>query len=88
MRFVRRMERLDDHFGGRTYRIPEAIMREYFKNADNLKSLRGLFDDGYFMATFPEANMGILRPLAEYSNGELAGMILMNNGYKPELLKS
>ena len=83
MRFVRRMEKLDDHFGGRTLEVSESLLKQYlgdkfFKIAKNL--LKG----PPYIVIFPDAGKPEYRPLNELANSELVGTIMMHQGFKLE----
>ena len=83
MRFVRRMEKLDDHFGGRTLEVSESLLKQYLGDKF-FKMAKELLKGPPYMVTFPDAGKPEYRPLNELDSSELIGTIMMQHGFKPK----
>ena len=78
MRFVRRMEKLNDHFGGRTLEVSESLLKQYLGDKF-FKMAKELLKGPPYMVTFPDMDKPEYRPLNELSNSELVGNILLKS---------
>ena len=72
------MEKLDDHFSGRTLEVSESLLKQYLGDKF-FKMAKELLKGPPYMVTFPDMDKPEYRPLNELANSELIGNIMVQS---------